>query len=276
MMDIIQAIAKKNLCYISGKKMKPAGILVHSTGANNPNLKRYVDAPAECGVNQYNNHWNNPKPEGYKMCVHAFIGYDKNMKVRTAQLLPWDMICWGCGKGSKGSFNYEPNAHIQFEICEDGLTDKTYFNAVWAESVELCAYLCKQYKLDPLGKNVIVSHNEAGKMGYASGHGDPDHWFKKHGKTMDDFRKAVKSALGGSASTSNSKTMYTVQVGAFKEKKNADGVAAQLKVKGFAAMVKQSGGLYCVQAGAFSSKANAQRLREQLKAKGYAAIIKTN
>ena len=87
--------------------------------------------------------------------------------------------------------------------------------------------------------------------------------------------KASSGSTGAAASTSARGTMYTVQVGAFKEKKNADGVAAQLKGKGFAAMVKKVDGLYCVQAGAFKSKANAQKLVEQLKAKGYAAIIKT-
>lgn len=87
--------------------------------------------------------------------------------------------------------------------------------------------------------------------------------------------KASSGSTGAAASTPASGTMYTVQVGAFKEKKNADGVVAQLKGKGFAAMVKKVDGLYCVQAGAFKSKANAQRLVEQLKAKGYAAIIKT-
>ena len=29
-------------CYTAGRKITPKGIMVHSTGANNPNLKRYV------------------------------------------------------------------------------------------------------------------------------------------------------------------------------------------------------------------------------------------
>lgn len=44
-MNIITAYATKNDCYKAARKMKPAGIVVHSTGANNPYLKRYVDAP---------------------------------------------------------------------------------------------------------------------------------------------------------------------------------------------------------------------------------------
>lgn len=55
-MQIITAYATKNDCYKKAQKMTPKGIVVHSTGANNPYLKRYVDAPAEVGVNQYGNH----------------------------------------------------------------------------------------------------------------------------------------------------------------------------------------------------------------------------
>ena len=84
MLNIIKAYAVKNLCYIAAQKMIPQGIVVHSTGANNPTLKRYVDAVDEVGVNQYGNHWNTATPSGRKVCVHAFIGYDKNKQIRVA------------------------------------------------------------------------------------------------------------------------------------------------------------------------------------------------
>lgn len=230
-MDIIQAFASNNLCYKAAQPLTVTGILIHSTGANNPNLKRYVNCPEECGINPNKNYWDIAMPEGQKMCVHGFIGYDKNKKVRYAQILPYSMACWGCGRGAKGSFNYNPYGKLQFEICEDSLTNSTYFKQVWDCAVELCADLCKQYKLDPLGENVIVSHNEAGQMGYASKHGDPEHWFKRHGKTMDDFRAAVKAKMGGSSSsaTSSAKTLYVVQVGAFSTKTAAESYAKQIK-----------------------------------------------
>ena len=81
MVDIIKSYATRNLCYIAAKKMVPKGIVVHSTGANNKNLKRYVDHKDRLGVNIYNNHWNNKTPGGRKVCVHAFIGYDKNEEI---------------------------------------------------------------------------------------------------------------------------------------------------------------------------------------------------
>ena len=48
-MEIIKAHAVNNLLHIAAEKMTPAGIVIHSTGVNNPYLKRYVDCPAEVG-----------------------------------------------------------------------------------------------------------------------------------------------------------------------------------------------------------------------------------
>jgi len=202
MKNIITAYATKNDCYIAQQQMKPIGIVLHSTGVNNPNLKRYVDCPSECGRNWYNNHWNNPSSKIGEQCVHSFIGYDKYGEVRVANILPYDYACWGCGSGKYGSYNYDPNGHIQIELCEDGLFDEEYFNEVYRVAAEYCAMLCKKFNLQPA---TIVSHAEAYKKGYASNHADCDHWFKIHGKTMDDFRALVESMLGMS-------TRYLVRV----------------------------------------------------------------
>jgi hypothetical protein len=74
-MNLHQLIFTANDCYKSGKAITPKGIMVHSTGANNPNLKRYV-GPDDglLGVNAAANHWNTAKPGGSAVCVHAFIG----------------------------------------------------------------------------------------------------------------------------------------------------------------------------------------------------------
>ena len=190
-MDIIRAYAVNNLCYIRARKMVPKGIVVHSTGANNPNLKRYVDCEAEVGRNVNGNHWNTATPEGRKVCVHAFIGYDKNKQVRVAEILPLDICCWGVGKGSKGSFNYDP-PHIQFEICEDDLKDEAYYRKAFSVAVQYCAYLCKQFGLT---EQQIVSHKEAHSLGYGCNHGDPEHWMKNFSEDMDIFRSRVAELL---------------------------------------------------------------------------------
>ena len=185
-MNLHKLLLTENDCYKAGRTITPKGIMVHSTGANNPNLKRYV-GPDDglLGVNQYGNHWNTATPGGSQVCVHAFIGKLKDGTIATYQTLPWNMRGWHGG----GSSN---NTHIGFEICEDGLTDPAYFSAVYKEAVDLCVYLCKQYGLTE--KNIIC-HCEGYKQGIASNHGDVMHWFPKYGKSMDTFRADVKSGL---------------------------------------------------------------------------------
>jgi N-acetylmuramoyl-L-alanine amidase len=177
--------------------MKPIGNLVHSTGCNNPYLKRYVDCPDKVGVNQYGNHWNQylPGEDGKKpLCVHAFVGYDINKIIKVANILPYNFASYGCSKGINGSYNYDPHGHIQFEICEDGLTDKVYFDNVFKVAAEYSAFLCKQFHF-PV--DMVISHAEAHARGYASNHGDPDSWLKKFGKNMDDYRNEVSIFLSG-------------------------------------------------------------------------------
>lgn len=221
MLNIIKAHAVKNLCYITAQKMVPKGIVVHSTGANNPNLKRYVDAPGEVGTNRYGNHWNVEKPGGRKVCVHAFIGYDKNEQVSVAELLPLDICCWGVGGGKKGSYNYDP-AYIQFEICEDKLTDRTYYEKAFAVAAEYCAQLCRIYGISV---DNIVGHCEAYRLGYGSNHADPEHWMKRFGQTMVDFRKKVSEILKNNGEK-NEDTEETVVVNETIEKGDLVAIAS--------------------------------------------------
>lgn len=188
-MIFYKSLQTKNACYKKATAIKPVGVLWHSTGANNKYLRRYVEDEANLGKNIYGNHWN--KPTATK-AVHAFIGLDKNDNVAVVQCLPYDMAAWGVGSGKNGSYNYNPHAYIQFEICEDGLTDKAYLDACLAAAVEYTVSLCKQFGWTE--KNV-TSHVEAAKAGYASNHGDPEHWLKKHGMTMDTVRALVRDKL---------------------------------------------------------------------------------
>jgi N-acetylmuramoyl-L-alanine amidase len=185
----------KNDCYKRNQKMTPNGIVVHSTGATNPYLKRYI-APDDgvIGKNSYNNDWNR---SGLDVAVHAFIGKDKKGNVKCYQTLPFNICCWGVGGGSKGSYNYNP-AYIQFEICEDSTADKAYCKKTYDKAVEFCAYLCKKYNINV---NNIVGHYEAAEKGYGSNHADPRHWWKKHGYSMNSFRKAVKAKLTSSTAS---------------------------------------------------------------------------
>lgn len=206
-MKLKKCLFTKNDCYKKATKIKPKGIVVHSTGANNPNLKRYV-GPDDglIGKNLFNNHWNKAK---VSKCVHGFIGKDKNKDVQVYQTLPFDYACWGVGSGKKGSYNYDPTGYIQFEICEDNLKDEKYFKEAFKLAIEFCVYLCKQYNISV--KN-IVSHHEAYERGYGSNHGDCDHWLKKFGKDMDWFRKEVEKKLNPPKKEVVEKVNYKVKI----------------------------------------------------------------
>jgi len=178
-LNLTKQLLTRNDCYQAGRTIKPRGVMVHSTGANNPNTSRYTTA------------WDKP---GVEKCVHAFVGRLPDGSIGAVQTLPWNWRGWHCGQGKKGSAN---DTHIGFEICEDGLTDPVYFSAVYQEAAELTAYLCTQYGLDPRKDGVVICHAEGHDRGIASNHGDVLHWFPRHGKSMDDFRAGVARLMKG-------------------------------------------------------------------------------
>ena len=181
--------------------LKEKGLFFHSTGANNPYLSRYVDWPEELGPNKYNNHWNKPTA---KKSMHGFIGWTRDKRdVAYVETLPTDRACWGAGAGSKGSANYDPNAYMQLEVCEDGLTDPVYYDLCWGPGgacEQLAVRECMNRgwnatDVNAAGQRTISSHSEEARRGYASNHGDPDHWMRRHGDSMDKFRARVQHIL---------------------------------------------------------------------------------
>lgn len=199
-MNLLKCILTENDCYKTNEWISVKGVMIHSTGANNPTLKRYVQ-PLETdpnydelisliGYNRNANDWNRPDTNA---CVHGFIGKLADGSIASIQTLPWAMRGWHAGSGTtRPSAN---NTHISFEICEDGLDDPEYFRKVYREAVELTAYLCEQYNLDPLAPEVVICHSEGYRLGMASGHADVEHWFPRFGKSMDDFRADVKAEM---------------------------------------------------------------------------------
>lgn len=186
-MNLIQNILTLNDCYKTGRKITVKGLMLHSVGCSQPSASVFVK------------NWNR---SGLEACVHAFI--DGNTGA-VHQTLPWNHRGWHAG----GAAN---NTHIGVEMCEPATikyaggasftdTDPTATKAVvmrtYNAAVELFAYLCKQYGLDPLKDGVIISHKEGHARGVASGHADPEHLWGKFGLTMNGFRKAVAAAMGG-------------------------------------------------------------------------------
>jgi N-acetylmuramoyl-L-alanine amidase len=204
-MNITKRFMTKNRCYTNSIKIKPTKLVLHSLGVAQPNANALI------------NSWDNQTTE---KCVHAFI-----MEHEVVQTLPWDYKAWHVGTGSKGSYNA---CAIGVELCEpsghkynggamvgyDVAKNKDYFAAVYNNAVELFAYLCKEYGLDPLKD--IVCHSEVYALGYGSNHSDVMQWFPKHGKSMDTFRNDVKTEMNyipaaPITKTSGEKAIYWLQ-----------------------------------------------------------------
>lgn len=191
-MDMVENILTNNPCFRSGKKIRVKGLMLHSVGCPQPSAEVFV------------RRWN--RQDASRACVHAFI--DGNTG-KVYQTLPWNHRGWHGG----GSSN---NTHIGVEMCEPACikyiggasftcSDRESALAVvrrtYDAAVELFAFLCREFSLDPLAEGVIVSHKEGHARGIASGHGDPDHLWKglQSGHTMDGFRRDVSAALARDA-----------------------------------------------------------------------------
>lgn len=200
-LTIYRMLFKDSDCYRSGTRQTSRGVQVHSTGANNPNLRRYVQPDdGRLGRNTNGNSHNRP---GVDVCASAYIGKLADGTVAVYQTLPWDMRCWISGKGKNGNANRL--GYIGFEICEDDRTDLIYFNqSVMGAAVNLTAHLCQIMGVRPddvLERYAegdalaVMDHSELAARGLASNHADITHWLRVFGKRMNDFRREVQAAM---------------------------------------------------------------------------------
>ncbi len=136
-MNLRKLILINNACYKAGRTITQRAY-VHSLGQQSHSI-RYVGLTTDCSE-KISTVTTEPETRRPQVCVHGFIGKLADGSIATYQTLPWNHRGWHAG----GAAN---DTHIGFEICEDGLTDTSYFNAVYKEAVELCVYLCKQYGL---------------------------------------------------------------------------------------------------------------------------------
>lgn len=186
-MQIIPAFVTQNKCYQAGAPLTPRGIMLHSVGTPQPSaraLVRYMD--------QY-------RPGGQSVCVHAVAQADGTVY----QLLPWEMRGWHCGGSANGTHigveMTEPDC-IRYTsgatfVCSDRARAAAQVTGTYNTAVELFAWLCTQFGLDP--NKDIISHAEAGKLGIGTDHADPEHLWRQLGMgcTMDGFRRDVAEAM---------------------------------------------------------------------------------
>ena len=192
-MNLKQNYLTQSGCYKAGKHITVKGLMIHSVGCPQPKADVFMK------------NWNRADANA---CVHAIVEPDGDVY----QLLPWEHRGWHCGGGAN-------NTHIGVEMTEpatirytggsnwtetgDGENTKNHVLATYKYAVELFAYLCSQYNLDPLADGVVISHSEGCRRGIASNHGDVEHLWSKFGLTMAQFRKDIKTVMeGGTAADS--------------------------------------------------------------------------
>lgn len=217
-MKIIKELSVKNECYQEGRYITPRGIMLHSVGCPQSNAKVFAD------------NWNSYHPFGTQVAVHGVVQSDGAVY----QCLPWNMFGWHSG----GSAN---STHIGIEmtepdciryiagsnfVCTDKEAAVSQVKGTYKAAVELFAYLCKMYNLDPMKDGVIISHAEGHKRGVASGHSDPEHLWNGLGIgfTMDGFREDVKKKMGDSSSLYRIRKSWAdvkSQIGAYVSLDNA-------------------------------------------------------
>lgn len=187
-MNIIKKFATNSDCYKYAGDIVVKGLMLHSVGCNQPRAEVFA------------NFWMNSKD----VCCHAVLEASGNVY----QTLPWNHFGYHCGDVANrthigvemtepSQIHYTSGANF---TCDNKAAAIDQVRGTYRTAVELFAYLCKEYKLDPLKDGVIVSHNEGYKRGIASGHADPEHLWNQLGTgfTMDGFRKDVAKAMGAS------------------------------------------------------------------------------
>jgi hypothetical protein len=180
--------ATNNGAYTSGRTINPVGCVNHSVGCAQPAVDVFFNA-----MNKSSAGWG----------VNALLGDFHKGEGRIILALQWNGRPWGCGSGSKGSWN---NTKVQWEVCEpaghtyaggtmigyDVEKNQEYFDRMWKMLVAWNVYIAVKFGYPVSG---IADHAESYKAGYGSGHSDMGQWLPKHGKSMDALRNEVQAIL---------------------------------------------------------------------------------
>lgn len=185
----------RNPYFNDGKFIAPAdleGFVLHSVGVGQPDPLVFIRS------------WDNPAYTNAG--ISGFIGAEQTyltapcLTPGQVKRMPHAGKKWindhyiGFEMTEPAQLRYTTGAQftVTDRVAARAFVEKTYRNAV-----ALFAELCLAHGKDPLAAGVILSHNEAGRKGIATGHVDPEHLWQglKMDLTMDGFRRDVKSAM---------------------------------------------------------------------------------
>ena len=186
------------------------------------------------------------------------------------------------------SSSYEnDNRAITIEVASGTSEPFAVTNAAYNALIELVADICKRNGIKKLlwkGDKSLIGQVDKQNMTvhrwFSSQRSCPGTYlYERH----SDIANKVNAKLGGEhtinkgtattitdKSTTNSNTIYRVQLGAFKNKSNASDLLGKVKLKGFNdAFIANSNGMYKVQLGAFKDKTNAEKQKEKVVKAGF-------
>lgn len=180
-MNIIEAFVTQNPKYTNPTKITVRKLVLHSVGCPQPNASVFA------------RQW-----QTARYFAHAVLQADGTVY----QALPWDYLCYHVGAANAYSIGVEmtePDC-IRYTgganfVCTNWARAAAQVTGTYSTAVELFAWLCTQFGLDP--NEDIISHAEAGELGIGTDHVDPEHLWRQLGMgyTMDGFRADVAAKI---------------------------------------------------------------------------------
>lgn len=195
-MQIIQAFVTQNPLYQKYTKIPVRKLVLHSVGCPQPSAAVFA------------RQW-----QTARYFAHAVLQADGTVY----QVVPWDCRLMHVGAANAYSIGVEmtePDC-IRYTggatfVCSDRARALAQVTGTYNTAVELFAWLCTQFCLDP--RSDIISHAEASAMGIGTDHADPEHLWRQLGTgyTMDGFRAdvAAKMAAGNTDEEDDSMVKY--------------------------------------------------------------------
>lgn len=165
-------------------------------------------------------------------------------------------------------------SHITIEVSDQD-TSWTIPAEAYRSLIKLCADICKRYNIDlkyepSKGANSTLTTHDMFKNTLC-----PAPYLKSRIES-GQLEREVKEAMGAELKPQPTPdVLYRVQVGAFKQRGNAENCKDRLVSLGYQTYLVKVGDLIKVQCGAFANKSNAEKLMADIKSKGFEAFITT-
>ena len=143
----------------------PVGLILHETAT-----------PGATAENEFN--FFNTAERGAS--AHGFVDWNGYI-----QTIPYDEVAWHAGPTAN-------HKYIGIEMCH--AVSKADFEKVWSNTIEVFAELMRKYGFSV---SDITTHDEVSRRWKETDHTDPIGYFKKFGKTFDDFKRDLNARING-------------------------------------------------------------------------------